>query len=558
MYRQICVSSKHADLQRIVWRSDPSLPIQDFRMVRVTYGVAAASHLAVRSLQQTARYSSNGCARAVNVILKDFYMDDLLSGASSKEELLLLQQRVSEILREGGFELRKWASNCAQLNASISNAAENISHYIVDDKDVHALGLIWNTEGDYFTFTVSLKQPPVSLTKRDPLGLLAPATIKSKMWFQDIWRTRVGWDDLITESIATKWLEHRIELQQLAHLKVNRWLGTEVSGSFTQLHVFADASERAYSAVMYARTSQSDGTITVALISSKTKVAPLKPTTLPRLELCAAHLASKLVRSVLLSWPDLRYPLFAWTDSTITLAWLQAHPSRWMTFIANRVADIQEVLPPECWNHVRSEQNPADCASRGITPTELLHHRLWWDGPDFLRSTEQSWQQKLPKQHTTELGIRGSVCAHVTGSSDDWSVIMKYSSFSKLRRVIAYVLRFCSNARADRRPDATKRFGPPSCSELSAAELRLISCLLRLQPFLDENNVLRVGGRLKNAEVTPDVRHPIILPKNCPLAKLIVCEIHKLTLHAGPRVMQTVLQRRYWVVGARNLIRNVY
>ncbi|XP_036342704.1 uncharacterized protein LOC118751984 [Rhagoletis pomonella] len=280
MYRQICVSSKHADLQRIVWRSDPSLPIQDFRMVRVTYGVSAASHLAVRSLQQTARYSSNGCVRAVNVILKDFYMDDLLSGASSKEELLLLQQRVSEILRESGFELRKWASNCAQLNASISNAAENISHYIVDDKDVHALGLIWNTEGDHFTFTVSLKQPPVSLTKRaflsdastlfDPLGLLAPATIKSKMWFQDIWRTRVGWDGLITESIATKWLEHRIELQQLAHLKVNRWLGTEVSGSFTQLHVFADASERAYSAVMYARTSQSDGTITVALISSKT------------------------------------------------------------------------------------------------------------------------------------------------------------------------------------------------------------------------------------------------------------------------------------------------
>ncbi|XP_036322179.1 uncharacterized protein LOC118736198 [Rhagoletis pomonella] len=136
-------------------------------------------------------------------------MDDLLSGASSKEELLLLQQRVSEILREGGFELRKWVSNCVELNASICNAAETISHYIVDDKDVHALGLIWNTEADYFTFTVSLKQPPASLTKRaflsdastlfDPLGLLAPATIKSKMWFQDIWRTNVGWDDLIPD-----------------------------------------------------------------------------------------------------------------------------------------------------------------------------------------------------------------------------------------------------------------------------------------------------------------------------------------------------------------------
>ncbi|XP_054746751.1 uncharacterized protein LOC129251377 [Anastrepha obliqua] len=357
MYRQICVSLKHADLQRIVWRSHPSLPIQDFRMVRVTYGVAAASHLAVRSLQQTARDSSNGCAMAVSVILKDFYMDDLLTGTSSKEELRLLQQNISK---------RMFLSDASTLF--------------------------------------------------DPLGLLAPATINSKIWFQDIWRTKVGWDDIIPESIATKWLEHRIELKQLAHLKVNRWFGTEVAGSFTQLHVFADASERAYAAVLYARTTQSDGSITVSLISSKTKVAPLKPTTLPRLELCAAHLAAKLVRSVLHCWSELRYPLFAWTDSTITLAWLQAHPSRWVTFIANRVADIQEVLPPGCWNHVRSEQNPADCASRGITPSELLRHQLWWAGPIFLKSTEQLWKQKKSKEHTTELSIRNSIRAPVTNS----------------------------------------------------------------------------------------------------------------------------------------------
>ncbi|XP_053956260.1 uncharacterized protein LOC128861907 [Anastrepha ludens] len=521
--------------------------------------------------------SSNGCARAVSVILKDFYMDDLLTGASSKEELRLLQQNISEILREGGFELRKWASNCAELIASISNASTNISHYIVDDKDVHALGLIWNTEGDYLTFTINLREPPVKLTKRmflsdastlfDPLGLLAPATINSKIWFQDIWRTKVGWDDIIPESIATKWLEHRIELKQLAHLKVNRWFGTEVAGSFTQLHVFADASERAYAAVLYARTTQSDGSITVSLISSKTKVAPLKPTTLPRLELCAAHLAAKLVRSVLHCWSEIRYPLFAWTDSTITLAWLQAHPSRWVTFIANRVADIQEVLPPECWNHVRSEQNPADCASRGITPSELLRHQLWWAGPIFLKSTEQLWKQKKSKEHTTELGIRNSIRAHVTNSTDYWSVMTKYSSYSKLRRVISYVLRFLTNIRANRRLNVIKRFGTPSCQELFEAELRLISAkrpiplrssLLRLQPFLDETCVLRVGGRIKNDEVAPDVKHPIILPKNCPLAKLIICEIHKVTLHAGPRIMQTVLQRRYWVIGARSLIRNIY
>ncbi|XP_036340243.1 uncharacterized protein LOC118749545 [Rhagoletis pomonella] len=577
MYRQVCVSPKHVDLQRIVWRRDPSLPMQDYRMLRVTYGVAAASHLAVKSLQQTAKCSSNVSEKAASVILNDFYMDDLLTGTASKAELLLLQRNISGILQQGGFELRKWASNCAEFSEYISNASKTISHYLVEGKDVHALGLMWNTEDDFLTFTVNMTKPPAALTKRtflsdastlfDPLGLLAPATIRSKMWFQEIWRHNVGWDDLIPDSLATKWLVHRSELKLLSNLKICRWLGLGTTRSLTELHIFADASERAYAAVMYARTVQIDGSATVALISSKTKVAPLKTTTLPRLELCAAHLAAKLARSVLHSLGDLRYPLYAWTDSTITLAWLQAHPSRWITFVANRVADVQETLPPECWNHVRSELNPADCASRGITPSELLRQQLWWTGPEFLKGPDQFWKQTSPKHHTTDLGVRSKVSAHITTSNEHWSILTRFSAYSKLRRIIAYVLRFFVNARASTRLNAAKLFGPPSCKEIAESELHLISAkrpiplrssLLRLQPYLDEKGVLRVGGRLKNAEVTPDVKHPIVLPKNSPLAKLIIREIHEFTLHAGPRIMQTVLQRRYWVIGARSLIRSIY
>ncbi|XP_017468190.1 PREDICTED: uncharacterized protein LOC108360428 [Rhagoletis zephyria] len=468
MYRQVCVSLKHVDSQRIIWRRDPSLPIQDYRMLRVTYGVAAASHLAVKSLQETAKCSSNVSEKAAFVILNDFYMDDLLTGTASKAELILLQKNVSGILQQGGFELRKWASSCAEFSEYISNASKTISHYLVEGKDVHALGLMWNTEDDFLTFTISMKKPPAALTKItflsdastlfDPLGLLAPATIRSKMWFQEIWRNNVGWDDLIPDSIATKWLEHRSELKLISNLKICRWLGLGTTGS------------------------------------SKTKVAPLKTTTLPRRELCAAHLAAKLVRSVLHSWGNPRYPLYAWTDSTITLAWQQDHPSRWITFVANRVADVQEILPPECWNHVRSEMNPADCASRGVTPSELLRQQLWWTGPEFLKGPDQFWKKPSPKHHTTD----------------------------------------------SKRP------------------IPLRSSLLRLQPYLDEKGVLRVGGRLKNAEVTPDVKHPIVLPKNYPLAKMIICEIHEFTLHAGPRIMQTVLQHRYWVIGARSLIRSIY
>lgn len=168
--------------------------------------------------------------------------------------------------------------------------------------------------------------------------------------------------DLVPETIASHWFKYRFELRLLADLKIDRRLCCGTFRSTTKLHVFSDISERAYAAVVYARTTQADKRVMVSLTSSKTKVAPIKPTTLPRLELCAAHLASKLVRSMLNSWNNLSYPLYAWTDSTITLTGLRANPSLWVTFVANGVAEIQEVWPLECWSHVRSEQNPADCA----------------------------------------------------------------------------------------------------------------------------------------------------------------------------------------------------
>uniref|UniRef100_W8B1J3 Uncharacterized protein n=1 Tax=Ceratitis capitata TaxID=7213 RepID=W8B1J3_CERCA len=402
------------------------------------------------------------------------------------------------------------------------------------------------------------------------------------MWFQDTWRVQVGWYEPIPTTIATQWLEHRSQLHRMADLKVSRWFGTGTTGSFTELHLFADASERAYAAVMYARTIHADGQIVVSIISSKTKVAPIKPTSLPRLELCAAHLAAKLARSVLYSWGNQRYPMFAWTDSTITLAWLQAHPSRWETFVANRVSEVHEVLPAECWNHVRSENNPADCASRGVTPLKLLHQEQWGNGPSFLRSSNAFWKSGSSKTHVTEFGLRKKVRAHLTHSDNHWSVMTKYSSYSKLKRVMAYVLRFVFNARSITLHNAEKRCGPVSSTEIAEAERRLIkytqhffyaneiflcsakrpiplrSSLLRLQPFLDSNGILRIGGRLKSAKLAYESKHPAILHKNAPLSKLIVADIHRFTLHGGPQLMQVVLQRRYWVIGARNLIRNIY
>ncbi|XP_023159184.1 uncharacterized protein LOC111591755 [Ceratitis capitata] len=316
-----------------------------------------------------------------------------------------------------------------------------------------------------------------------------------------IWRSNVDWDELVTPKVAADWLTYRRELQLLSKLKISRWLGM-CSSADEEFHVFTDASEAAYTAAIYCRTKTDKDEVKVVLIAAKTRVAPLKTTSLPRLELCAAHLGARLVRQIQTSFGHKLENLYAWTDSMITLAWLQGMPSRWSVFVANRVADVQEVLPASKWRHVVSELNPADCASRGINPSQLITHPLWWTGPNWLRKTDRFWC-KPSVQHNTDLEQKpGKTTSHVTHTVDELS-----------------------------------------------KPIPMRSSLVRLQPFLDAEGILRVGGRIKNASCSNDIRNPMILPKRSSLARLIAAELHITMLHAGPQMIQAAMQRRFWVPG---------
>ncbi|XP_036327405.1 uncharacterized protein LOC118740012 [Rhagoletis pomonella] len=251
----------------------------------------------------------------------------------------------------------------------------------------------------------------------------------------------------------------------------------------------------------------------------------------------------------------------------VALAWLQSNPSRWAVFAANRVADVQEVLPASHWRHVASEHNPADCASRGITPSQLLLHPLWWHGPPWLREVNSRWLISAQK-HTTELELKSKkTVAHLTQTADEWDLLTKYHSFNKLKRITAYLLRFANNARstASQSGAGALNTGCLTCAEIRSAEVALVkqTCTDAKQP-----STIATVSRLKGystcrgphqkRRASDDVKHPIILPKNLPLTKVIAAEIHITTLHAGPQFMQTVLQRRFWVAGIRNLVRGVY
>jgi len=236
------------------------------------------------------------------------------------------------------------------------------------------------------------KRTVLSLTAKlfDPLGWLSPTTVLAKIFIQSTWLLGVDWDTPLPDTEVRQWWRFQAELYRLEQINIPRWLGGGTTDCRIEIHGFADASVRAYSAVIYLKTEEG-GTRDVRLFAARTKVAPLKQISLPRLELSAATLLVRLVAHSLPRIGATEAPLHLWSDFTVTLGWIRGHPSSWVTFVANRVSEIQTTLPKTQWHHIPERENPADCASRGLYPGELVEHPLWWQEPPWLLTENGHW-----------------------------------------------------------------------------------------------------------------------------------------------------------------------
>lgn len=525
-------------------------------------------------------------------ITNDMYVDDLITGADNEQDAAKLQQQISTVLARGGFELRKWASSSAAVLQSIPASHRESKELLqFDDCDsIKALGIYWFPTQDLFGFVVKIPESSDSSTKRsiladtarlfDPLGLLSPIIITAKILLQRLWLLGLNWDEALPDNVASQWSAYRNELSTIERIKVPRWLGTNAAGTNTELHAFCDASEVAYAAVIFARTVDAAGNVSVQLLTSKTKVAPVQKVTLPRLELCGAVLLTKLLSTVKKALNLEMVTCHAWTDSTVVLAWLRKLPCHWKTFIANRVSQIQGTLAPSNWRYVPSKENPADVASRGIMPSQLSDHPLWWHGPQWLcHSNQDNWPRLHKKCIETNIDAKKQeiVTMHCALSIVNCQLIDKYSSLFRLKLVTANVRRFIYNAR---RKDTDRIYGPITPAELDTAlrkwikqaqqgeyaeelacmgpntELPRRSHLLSLKPFLDEDGLLRVGGRIDAANLPYNTRHPLILPPNARITQLILAEIHSSLLHAGVQLMVTHIRENFWLPRARTNVRN--
>ena len=479
MYRAILLTEADKDLHRFVWRDDPHEPLRDYRMTRLTFGISASSFIANMCLKQNAIDFGSQYPKAAQEVETSFYVDDYLGGANSQQEAIQLQGEMHTLMLKGGFLLRKWSCSDPHVLESIptdlrdSEASVILSH---SDQYTKTLGIEWNASCDHFRVHVTELPPIESMTKRslvsdvaktfDALGWYSPTIVKAKILLQMLWIAGVGWDDCVPNAILEEWSKWRRELPLLSTHHVARcYYPKEAVIVSTQLHGFSDASEKAYSGVVYLRMEDSNGMIYTSLVASKTRVAPIKRVTIPRLELNGALILAQILSHCkeLLDLP--LSSVFAWTDSTIVLAWIQGNPRRFKVYVGNRVSQIIELVPANCWGHVVSEDNPADCASRGIFPSELIHHDLWWNGPPWLKLMPPEWpKNNLPANVTNEEAEELNTTTYncnLAVIKDPLIPLDKFSSFNTYKRVIAWMIRFIHNCES--RVKATQpRSGPLS------------------------------------------------------------------------------------------------
>ncbi|XP_063358857.1 uncharacterized protein LOC134648296 [Cydia amplana] len=594
MYRQITVAPHHRDYQRILWRAHPDEPLQEYVLNTVTYGVSSAPFLACRTIQQLANDEGHKYPKAKTVLTSDIYVDDVVTGSSSLDDACDIKSQVIALFKLGAFELRKWVSNRPELLRDLPSEmclSDAIAFTEAEDTTVKVLGLKWEPASDSFVFNVQPSNQPC--TKRtilsevarifDPLGFLSPLTIQAKALIQKLWILGSSWDETPLPEIVSQWSNFSQQLPQVRDLKIPRKFTIEGAQSY-QLHGFCDSSEVAYGAVVYLRVTESDGSVRVHLVCAKARVCPLRKQSLPRLELCAAVLLADLIKFVK---DTLRLPVeetYLWCDSTVTLAWLRAPSSRWVTFVANRVSHVQDIVPTACWRHVPSGTNPADICSRGQMPRELLTNTLWWAGPEWLSHSPSEWPTDLSKDRNTDNVVlseqrRVTLVTSQTEPIKQTSIIdqllERYSSLDKVCRILAYVRRFCTNARstASRSEsllitdierhrallEIVKHFQDRHFSDvISKLRLRkqLPRSLRKLNPFLDDQGVLRVGGRLARSGLEFEHKHPALLPRKCVLTTRVIESVHRKTFHPGLNTTHYLVLQQFWILAARRAIRH--
>ena len=584
MFHQVRVPVEDRGFLRFLWwpGGDLAKGLKEYQTTVHLFGAVSSSSCANFAMRRDAEdHQHEFSPEVVFTVLKNFYVDDCLKSLPSSHEAIKHVCDLRNLMNKGGFNLTKWVSNDRLVLESIpvEDRAKGTKELDLtcDVLPVErALGVSWFVEADQFGFKVFIKDRPC--TRRgilsavsslyDPLGMAAPFILPAKLLLQDLCRRGLGWDDEVPDLHLTRWRAWVDDLPKISRIAIGRCVKPVKSSDITscQIHHFCDASQVAYGAVSYLRLVDMQGRIFCSFLIGKSRLAPLKVTTIPRLELTAATVSVQLNKILT---KELQIPIDKvtfWTDSMTVIRYIANESKRFHTYVANRVAFIREESSPSQWRYIDSKSNPADEASRGVTADVFVRNGRWLKGLDFLLTTESEWADHV--QESAELTendpeIKKEPKSFTVSVSKVYAsiarIVKRFSSWMKLLKFIAMCLRCQRRFRLRKREPGPNGHGnvgalslePMSRQDLDFAERELImfdqrnafpeeiesikkggcvkksSCLAKLSPVLI-GGVLCVGGRLSRAPYLPDEsRHQIIISKDSPLGVLLIRFFHE-------------------------------
>ena len=609
MFYQVRCILEDCDSLRFLWYPDGNTDLQavPHRMKVHLFGAKSSPSCASFALLQTAKQFGNQYSPDVSAVVRNnFYVDDCLISVDEDQAGIRLVKELSEMLSQGGFHLTKWVSTSEHIINSIDaaeRAGSPAKFDLGDEASERVLGMVWSVTGDWFGYHVIVPDKPptrrgllsVSSSVFDPLGLVTPVILEARLIFRSVCQQGVNWDDPIPSTDAARWQKWKKDLVELNKLRISRCLSPDRKLIGTQLHVFADASSYARGAVCYLRPEDVDGKYECRIVAARSRLCGSGVNTIPRLELEAALDAVKLAEFVKRELELHDCPCMYWSDSSVVLFSLRAESKKFPVFSRNRLSQIERLTSIHDWRHVPSELNPADYASRGCTANKLIDSPIWFDGPGFLRKAPEDWPNTLHQPPLTECVYtefdlpKAKVMTTVVKMSDEAAsidlLISHFSSLNKLLLATAWILRFKQYFQSRAKgSDSSISNQPITTTELEQAEIALVKYvqlssfpewvsklsgrkklvklpklpnLLSLNPVLI-SGVMRVGGRLANAKISFEAKHPAILPRDHHLTRLIIQDCHVCRVgHQGLNATLKCLMQRYWVISPTAAVKAV-
>ena len=603
MYHAVGISQLDQHTHRFLWRDINSGKPDVYIMTAVSFGDKPAAAIAGLALKKTAIIGKENFPEAANTIINNSYVDDLLDSFDDQPKALQVASEIEKILGNCGFRIKEWVISGEAARDGDHEICTLSANSQVGTGNTKVLGIVWNPRKDQFSFSARVnfsqkkrkihtmpnltevnlvKSIPLKLTRRmilsqvngiyDPIGLAVPFTVTGKMLLRKLTSEKFDWDDPTPEEERISWVNFFVQMFAMEKITFHRSTKPQDAVGDPTLIIFSDASQEAFGTCAYIRWEKEDGSYESRLIAAKSRLAPIKRITMPRLELNGALMAARIQQFIVKEIPSINFrKKYFIVDSEIVRAMIQKESYGFNTFAGVRIGEIQAATEKTDWYWVESSLNIADIISRGSPPSRIGINSEWQTGPVFLKQPENEWPVKqsysgkeIPDQiiMSCQVGVETVQKNQCISNTID---INRYSSYDKLIRVTARVSAIFEHEEPslkhiaklpnrDRVKTAEKRW---ICHAQSDIQSELKPEAWRRLNIKEIDGIYVVGGRLETwQDHTYNSQSPILLSSKSRLAQLYARKIHN-ECHLGVSAVTAKIREKFWIVGLRNLVRSI-